>query len=87
MTGEISRWGKKQRKKTSEEKSRWGKKQILRLSSYWQLTRVIWQDFKKRLSFSGQKLLMLNVYNDACSYIHDTIVEESIILIYSLYLF
>ena len=29
MTGEISRWGKKQRKKTSEEKSRWGKKQIL----------------------------------------------------------
>ena len=29
MTGEISRWGKKQRKKTSEEKSSWGKKQIL----------------------------------------------------------
>ena len=28
-----------------------------------------------------------DVYNDACSYIHDTIVEESIILIYSLYLF
>ena len=34
MTGEISRWGKKQRKKTSEEKSRWGKKQILQKSMF-----------------------------------------------------
>ena len=31
MTGKISRWGKKQKKKTSEEKSRWGKKQILQI--------------------------------------------------------
>ena len=40
MNGEISSWGKKQRKKTSEEKSRWGKKQILRYFEELQLRKL-----------------------------------------------
>ena len=42
---------------------------------------------QEKALFFWSKAFDAYVYNDACSYIHDTIVEESIILIYSLYLF
>ena len=60
MTGEISRWGKKQRKKTSEEKSRWGKKQILSQENV-QTTRYIHAWYKGLPQPFGCLLLPIDI--------------------------